>query len=158
MPQAVSVEGAPLPPFPAETTQPDPAVGERAPQINVDGLPVQTGNPQLFAWVAHWCPVCNDELPALVDAQNSGLFNGVDTVLVSVAEDPSRPNYPAEAWVTGSGWEGDVIYDQDAVTAVPFAVSGVPYFVAVDETGNVAGRWVGEAGPDLLNDLVAAVI
>ena len=68
----LTVGGTSLPRF--ETSTRDPAVGMTAPTIDtVDfaGTPVRaggaTGSPYALAFLAHWCPHCQKEVPRLVD-------------------------------------------------------------------------------------------
>src|SRR5699024_8130940 len=62
----VEIEGEALPVFAGSV---DPTIGEPAPVIegeSFDGSPVSIGegdSPQIIAFLASWCPACQEELP-----------------------------------------------------------------------------------------------
>jgi thiol-disulfide isomerase/thioredoxin len=72
----VTVDGL-LPPLPKEGA--DPAIGEPSPVlsgIDFDSGSVvvgEPGEPTLIAFLAHWCPHCQAELPRLVAAEADGV-------------------------------------------------------------------------------------
>ena len=117
----IDVEGAPLSPLPDAGT--DPAVGTEAPIVaGIDGDEAPTaiggpGEPTIVAFLAHWCPHCNAELPLLVDLQQDGTFDGVRTVAVLTGTNSAAPNYPPVSWLEDSGWSGDVLLDDESSTA-----------------------------------------
>lgn len=153
------VEGAPLPPFGGES---DPAVGQPAPTMEgvsfEDGAePVQfggTGQPQLVSFMAHWCPHCQNDLPLLVDAKETGQIpDGVEVVAVSTLQDPAKPNWGPKAWLSREGFDGTVVVDNDQTAIQTFGISGTPGWVAIDAQGNVVGRASGEIGEDRMVEL-----
>jgi thiol-disulfide isomerase/thioredoxin len=145
----VTVNGTALPTF----VLPDPAVGATAPTVtgsSFDGTEVRiepSGRPQAVAFVAHWCPHCQREVPKLAEyvAQN-GLPSGVEVRLVATATSDQRDNYPPSAWLATEGPEGvPVMADDDHSSALAaFGGPSFPFWVFLDSEGKVAGRWAGE--------------
>jgi cytochrome c biogenesis protein CcmG, thiol:disulfide interchange protein DsbE len=145
----VVVEGQSLAPLPDSGT--DPAVGSAAPiagGIDPDEVPTtigEPGEPTIVAFLAHWCPHCNAELPILVDLQEDGTFDGVRTVAVLTGTNEAAPNYPPVSWLEDSGWSGDILLDDEAFTAAAaYGLSSYPFLVALDADGNVVARTSGE--------------
>jgi thiol-disulfide isomerase/thioredoxin len=142
-------EDDPLPAF--TSTAGDAAEGLAAPVVegvSPEGDPVTiggAGEPTLVAFLAHWCPHCQRELPILVDLQSAGDLDGIRTVAVLTGTDPNRPNFPPVAWLEREGWAGDVLLDDDAQTAgVTYGLSSYPFLVLLDADGNVVARTAGE--------------
>ena len=77
----------------------------------------EPGEPTIVAFLAHWCPHCNAELPLLVDLQEDGTFDGIRTVAVLTGTNAAAPNYPPVSWLEDSGWSGDVLLDDESSTA-----------------------------------------
>ena len=131
----------------------DPAVGTAAPElegVSIDGTPTTveaTGEPTLLAFLAHWCPHCQAELPRLVDLAEAGELDGVRTVAVLTGTDESRPNYPPGEWLEREGWAGEVLVDDaDQPAAAAYGLSSYPFLVLVDADGEVLARSAGELG------------
>jgi len=131
----------------------DPAVGTAAPElegVSIDGTPTTveaTGEPTLLAFLAHWCPHCQAELPRLVDLAEAGELDGVRTVAVLTGTDESRPNYPPGEWLEREGWAGAVLVDDaDQAAAAAYGLSSYPFLVLVDADGEVLARSAGELG------------
>lgn len=159
--RAVSVQGAHLPVLGAGA---DPAVGTQIPTVDGEdfaGEPVTIapgGTPKLLAFLAHWCPHCQAEVPRLVEAMGGGdTIDGVPVLGVSTGTDESQPNYPPSAWLSGEGWSAPVIADDMGNHAAEaFGLSGFPFFVAVDADGNVVARTSGELSAEDVQALAAA--
>jgi cytochrome c biogenesis protein CcmG/thiol:disulfide interchange protein DsbE len=158
----VVVSGTPLPEL--TDSADDPAVGMTFPTltgVDQSGEPMTIsadGGPMMVLFVAHWCPHCQREVPVVQSwVDDDGLPPGVDLVTVSTAIDPSRPNYPPDAWLAREGWTAPVLVDSDGTAATAAGLPAYPYFVAVDGDGKVAVRTTGELTTDQL-DAVAAEI
>jgi thiol-disulfide isomerase/thioredoxin len=158
----VVASGTPLPEL--TDSADDPAVGMTFPTltgVNQEGNPMTIapdGRPTMVLFVAHWCPHCQREVPVVQRwVDDGGLPSGVDLVSVSTAIDPSRPNYPPDAWLSREGWTAPVIVDADNSAAEAAGLSAYPFFVAVNADGTVAVRTSGELTTDQL-DAVAARI
>ena len=155
----ITVRGEQLPPLGADGE--DPAVGSPAPTLEgVDptgqGTTVEYERPTLLAFLAHWCPHCQAELPELVTLADEGALDGMDAVVVLTGTDESAPNYPPAAWLEREGWDGRVILDDDGSPAAgAFGLTSYPYLVLVDADGEVIARNAGELGLDRLRDFVA---
>jgi thiol-disulfide isomerase/thioredoxin len=145
----VTLDGAALPAF--EGTADDAAAGQPAPRLqgtSPEGSAVTVGGagqPTLVAFLAHWCPHCQRELPVLVDLMAKGELDGTRVVAVLTGTSPDRPNFPPVPWLQREGWAGDVLLDDDASTAAQgFGLSSYPYLVFLDSDGAVVARASGE--------------
>lgn len=154
----ISVDGDALAPLPEGGN--DPAVGAAAPALEgVDptgqGTTVAFDEPTLVAFLAHWCPHCQAELPELVELAAEGALDGIDSVVVLTGTDESAPNYPPAPWLEEEGWTGRVILDDEQGTAASaFGLSSYPYLVLVDADGEVIARNAGELGLERLREFV----
>jgi cytochrome c biogenesis protein CcmG, thiol:disulfide interchange protein DsbE len=158
----VTVSGNPLPQF--GDTAGDPAVGMTLPTLegnDQSGAPMTIGadgRPTMIMFVAHWCPHCQREVPVVQQWVDDGrLPDGVDLVSVSTAIDPSRPNYPPDAWLADEGWTAPVLVDADNSAAQAVGLSAYPFFVAIDGNGTVVLRTTGELTTDQL-DAIASTL
>lgn len=148
----ITVRGDPLPELPASGD--DPAVGMPAPTlegVSPDGTPTNVDfegdEPTLLAFLAHWCPHCQAELPNLVTMAEEGQLDDVRPVVVLTGTDEAAPNYPPGPWIEREGWTGPTILDDEAYQAGgAYGLSGYPYLVLVDADGNVLARSSGELG------------
>lgn len=147
---AATVSGDPLP----EYTQggEDPAVGMQAPVITGTSLdgddlvydPGQDG-PAVIVFLAHWCPACNAEAPVIQSLADEGLFdNDVTLMTVTTGIDPDRPNHPPSEWFENFGWTPSVMVDGDNSVAEAYGLTAYPYWVFVDDSGEVVGRITGQ--------------
>ncbi len=165
----VTVTGNPLPATPAGASglidpSTDPAVGRPVPTLSgvtFDGSPVVVGtpgHPTIVAFVAHWCPHCQAEVPRLQQWRTDGsLPAGVDWATVSTSVDAGAPNYPPSAWLSRVGWTAPVLADSvDTTAGQAWGLQSFPYLVAVRADGTVAARGVGELTLDEVRTLVAA--
>jgi len=161
--QRVVVTGQQLPAL----TDPaaDPAVGQPIPELSgvgLDGQPLTIGpgdGPMAIVVLAHWCPHCQAELPALADyIAQSGMPDGVSIVGVSTAIDPVRPNYPPSAWFRREGWTQPTLIDDAGSGALQaLGVSSFPGFVFVAADGTVTQRLTGEIGVDQFAQILASL-
>ena len=112
-----------------------------------------SGEPTLVAFVAHWCPHCQVELPVIVDLMAGGDLDGVRTVAVLTGTDERRPNFPPVAWLEREGWTGEILLDDESATAArSYGLSSYPFLVFLDGEGTVVARTQGEVPAD---DIVA---
>jgi thiol-disulfide isomerase/thioredoxin len=106
----------------------------------------------MVLFVAHWCPHCQREVPLVQQwVDQGGLPEGVDLVSVSTAIDPSRPNYPPDAWLAREGWTAPVLVDADNSAAEAAGLTAYPFFVAVRADGTVVQRTSCELTTDQLD-------
>jgi thiol-disulfide isomerase/thioredoxin len=159
----LTVGGTSLPRF--DSTTRDTAVGMTAPTLDsVDfaGMPVQaggaTGKPYALAFLAHWCPHCQAEVPRLVDLAKHGQIAGVDLIGIPTGTTNQAPNYPPSAWLAREKWPFPVVLDTaKAKAAQAYGLSAYPYFVFVDASGKVVGRTSGEIEPDQVEAIFEAL-
>jgi len=153
----VTVEGEQIQvPFPDAQGVPDPAVGLPAPLITAldyDGQEVTlgaTGQAQVLVFLAHWCPVCDQELPTLRDiVRADGVPDGVEMVLVTTGLDPGRPNWPPTRWLADAGL-GEVTTVRDDVgdpMMRAFGLRAYPAWAVVDAEGTIVARHQGLLPP-----------
>jgi thiol-disulfide isomerase/thioredoxin len=160
----VEVEGAAYPPAP-EDPQNDEAAGEPAPVVrsqDFDGAPItvgEPGTPQLLMFLASWCPVCEEELPEVVDWVEEGrLPDGVELTAIATGLDDGRPNWPPQDWFDDEGYDGRVLVDDaEGTVAETYGLTATPYWVALDAEGRAVARIAGMLDPDQLDALAASV-
>jgi cytochrome c biogenesis protein CcmG, thiol:disulfide interchange protein DsbE len=153
--QAPTITGAPLPDF--ENPNGDRAIGQAAPEVSgtdFTGKPTEIkadGRPKVVMFLAHWCPHCQAEVPLIQTwVSAGGVPQGVDLVSVATGIDPSRPNYPPDAWFQREGWTVPVIADPTNSVAAAYGLAAYPFWVFVGPDGKVVARAAGEITiPDL---------
>ena len=158
----VRASGSALPSFQAGA--PDPAVGRPAPKVvgvNFAGEPVEIANdgtPKVLVFLAHWCPVCQREVPVLVAwADGGGSAEGVEVIGVATGIDRTRGNWPAGAWLRNERWPYPTFVDDaENRAASAFGLTSFPYFVVIDAEGNVVERVSGEIGGQAFAALIEA--
>ncbi|HEV8299186.1 MAG TPA: TlpA disulfide reductase family protein [Acidimicrobiales bacterium] len=159
--QPATITGTALVQLPGSGT--DPAVGKAAPQVDglaFDGTPVtikNDGKPKLVAFVAHWCPHCQREVPVITKwLADNGMPSDVALYAVATATSSDNPNYPPSAWLAREKWPITTMADtSDDSVAAAFGLSAYPYFVAIDAKGNVAARTTGELTTTQLQQLLS---
>ncbi len=159
----VEVAGDPLPLFEGDPAN-DPAIGLTAPVVEGrsfggDARQVGGSGPQLIAFMASWCPACEQEMPELTAWLDEGrLPDGVELVAVSTFLDEGRPNWPPDEWFDGFGYPGPVMVDDaSSTTAETFGLSGTPFWVAVDADGEVVWRTSGLIPMEQLDEVAAQI-
>ncbi len=142
----------------------DPAIGQPAPTLSgfsFDGTPVTVDpskGPVMLVFLAHWCPHCNREVPALNEWRDSGRVpEGLQVIAVTTAVRADAEHYPPSRWITEEmGWTWPVLADSpDNEAAIAFGVSGFPFSAIVGEDGTVLGRVSGELGLAGIEQFVA---
>lgn len=156
------VAGDPLPAYMGIDVA-DPAIGSLVPNLvgsDFDGNtfnPTRNERPKLFVFLAHWCNVCQAEVPVLVDWLNDGRAGDVQVFGIVTGTDPLRPNYPPDTWLEEEGWPTPLIVDSDDdAVATAYGLTGTPYFVVTDADDRVVFRASGELAPEHLDALIAA--
>jgi thiol-disulfide isomerase/thioredoxin len=153
---AVELSGDNLTTLPAELSisnaSNDPAAGEIAPTLVGTDFEDNTitiepdGRPKVIYFLAHWCPVCQAEVPVLQQLIADGqLPADVDVYAVSTGVDLGRGNYPPESWLETEGFEQPTLRDDVASSAfVAYGGSGFPYGVYLDADHKVIARSSGQ--------------
>ena len=153
-----TVAGEALTPYNAEID--DVSLGAVAPTFSTTGpnhalVEYAHGKPTILAFLVHWCPHCQAELPVLSALVADGDTAGVEVIAVSTAFDETRGNWPPSAWFEAESWPAQVAVDSStADIATAFGMTSFPYLVAVDANGVVVGRRVG-GGAAQVAELVA---
>jgi thiol-disulfide isomerase/thioredoxin len=158
----VQVRGGGLPPYVDGTS--DPAIGQAAPTLagqSFDGSPVrvQLGQPTLVIFLAHWCPVCQAEVPQLIAWEEAGQVpDGIDVVTVATAVERGQPNYPPSEWLD-EPFPFPVLADDDDNTAASrFGLTAYPYWVLLDADGRVVARADGAEDFSTFSDRLVAAL
>ena len=159
-----TIEGEQLSPAPQDPGE-DQEIGSPAPVVegrDFDDTPVAIGEPdqpQLIAFMASWCPACDEELPHVVDWLEAGnLPDDVELVSVATSHDRTRPNWPPQDWYSEAGFTAPIIVDDaDSSIARAYGLTATPYWVAVDGDGQVVARLTGIIGPDQMSALADQV-
>jgi len=146
----VTVDGATIAvPVPDDASVPDPAIGQPSPVIaavDYADAPVTIGAPgraQVLVFLAHWCPVCDQELPTLREVvATGGVPEEVDLVLVTTGLDPGRPNWPPKRWLDDAGL-GGVTTVRDGIgdpIMRAYGLRAYPAWAVIDADGTVVAR------------------
>lgn len=144
----VEVDGQALPRFGDGVDQ---AVGLPAPTLSgtgIDGQPltIEPGTrPTVVLFLAHWCPVCRDEVPRVTEwVEGGNLPAGVDFVAVATDNDANRPNHPPSAWLQGEDWPLPTLLDGPGSPAgQAYGLNAFPYWTFLDADGAVVIRHAG---------------
>jgi cytochrome c biogenesis protein CcmG, thiol:disulfide interchange protein DsbE len=157
----VSVDGEALAPL-HRLDDGDPSLGQVAPEIRGVGHDGRSAalapgdGPTAVIFVAHWCPYCQEEVPAvqgLID--DEGLPNEVDVFMVVTDTTEQRENYPPSDWLERVGWSPRVIMDDGTGTAAEaYGVNGFPFHVFLDGEGRVLGRISGAVGAESYQEIL----
>jgi hypothetical protein len=146
-----TISGDALPPATQDGT--DAAIGMQIPAVvgtNFDGESVVIG-PETgaagYLFVAHWCSVCQVEIPDIQDWLEGGATPAAPIFTIATGIDELRQNYPPWSWLEREGWTSPVLVD-DAASSVMQAFGGTayPYFVFTNDRGEVVGRVLGGMG------------
>jgi cytochrome c biogenesis protein CcmG, thiol:disulfide interchange protein DsbE len=142
----VDVQGESLPPYDESS---DPTAGVVASPVitarTLDDREVVLGAPgqaQVLVFLAHWCPVCDQELPVLRNVIDSGgVPEDVEIIAVLTGLDPGRPNWPPDVWLRNAGV--DVVAVRDDVgdpLMRTFGLRAYPAWAVIDADGTVQAR------------------
>jgi cytochrome c biogenesis protein CcmG/thiol:disulfide interchange protein DsbE len=159
----VSVVGDPLPLYGSAAT--DTAVGMQMPEISgqdAAGNPVvisNNGKAKVIVAIAHWCPVCAEEVPVVRDwYAATTLPDNVEVYSLAVFTDPTRANFPPGGYLQAQQWNLPLILDDEAGSAATaLGAHAVPFWVLVLEDGTVAARGAGAPTTADLDQIVATV-
>ena len=149
----VEVVGDPLPPLGSDGSA-DPLEGQGVPTPTATArtmaddevvLGGDAGVGQVLVMLAHWCPVCQQEVPLLTEyVAANGVPAGVELVAVMTGLDPGRPNWPPDEWLEREGLNATVVRDSAEGTLMrTFGVNAYPAWVAIAPDGTLVGRRTG---------------
>jgi thiol-disulfide isomerase/thioredoxin len=159
------VEGTALTIYPNTQSVDFSATGQVAPDVIAsdyagnDVSITNDGTAKAIAFIAHWCPHCQAEVPRVQEwLNNGGGVEGVDLYSVSTSANSGRPNYPASAWLENEGWTVPVIVDDKAGSVhAAYGSGGFPYWVFLNADGTVAARTAGQLTIQQLEELLNAL-
>ncbi len=113
------------------------------------------GNAKALLFLAHWCPHCQNEVPAVQEIINlMGVPDGVDVIAIATSIDRGRDNYPPQDWLAREGWSETQIYDIDKDIATAYGLTSFPYWVFLDKDLNVIARRAGNLPGDYVGQLL----
>jgi len=140
-----------LSPMPQNAQVDTSATGEISPTVigaDFNGNEVRIendGRAKAIVFLAHWCPHCQNEVPAVQEWLDSG--GGVDNVdmySVATAMNPTGDNYPSSDWLEAEDWTVPLIVDDQEDTVYrAHGSGGFPFWVFVNSDGTVALRVAG---------------
>ena len=159
----VTVVGDYLPVYGSAET--DTAVGMAMPEISGqdaagnDVAITNDGKAKLIVAIAHWCPVCADEIPVVRDwYAATTLPANVEMYSLAIFTDPTRANFPPGGFLTGQAWNLPLILDDPVSTAASaLGAHAVPFWILVWEDGTVLARGAGAPTTADLDRIVATV-
>jgi len=143
----------------------DTSLGLQAPEIKgtgLDGGEIYIGGEgptTLVMVLAHWCPHCRNEVREL-----SPFLNETDsldrvrivTLLTSINEE--RANFPPHIWLDLEKWPVPSIVDTpSSQIANAYGVNSFPFFIVINDKGEVTLRLPGRLGVDTLVKLLNAI-
>jgi len=145
-----NVPAGTLPPF--EQGQPDAALGVALGEVagpeyySEADVAIDPADGTIRAWMvwAHWCPYCQQELPALTDwyAANADNYPNVELLSVTTSIDPARGN-PLEPYLDDLQLSFPAIVDADLSLAEQFGASAFPFWVFTAPDGTTLLRVAG---------------
>ena len=155
------VTGEALPPF--DTVDNDTSLGLAIPEVtgaDFTGAPVsiaRDGRAKMLVFVAHWCGVCRQEVPLIMDwLPGATLPDGIDLISVTTGINSASPNYPPSEWLAREGWTLPLIVDDAASTVGrAFGLTAYPYFVFVNAEGQVVLRLTGALPTATIESIIA---
>lgn len=145
----------------------DPAAGEVAPTLvgtDFEDITITIepdGRAKVIYFLAHWCPVCQAEVPVLQQLIAGGqLPADVDVYAVSTGVDGGRGNYPPESWLETEGFQPVTMRDDATSSAfAAFGGASFPFAVYLDADHKVIARSAGQVPEaqtvDLWNQLLS---
>ena len=159
-----TIDGEPLPLFDPDATElGDPAIGRPIPTITGtnylgDAVTIGPGEPLIIVVMAHWCPHCQREIPAIVRWNADGMVDSdVRVVGISTAVDARKGNFPPPSWLERERWPFEVLADgSDAPALRAVGADAFPTLIAVGADGRIVMRASGESTPQRFRALVAA--
>ncbi len=143
----------------------DSAIGQPIPSltgIDLSGEPMTIApseGPMAIVLLAHWCGVCQAEVPILVDyLASTGMPDGVELVTIATSIDAARPNYPPSTWLEREGWTATTLVDDANSGALrALGLSAFPGFVFVDADGRVVQRTTGQLPAEAFDQAVRSI-
>ena len=157
---AVDIEGERLPQMAqGERTN---SINQPAPEVSgtsLTGEPMSItndGTPKVIAFMTHWCPNCQAEVPIVSQWYNDGNApDDVDILTINTGVDPLRGNYPPTTWYESEDWNVPTLLDDPASSAAnAFGLTAYPFWAVIDADGNAIFQQSGQIGIPELEGLI----
>ncbi|MEA3510153.1 MAG: TlpA disulfide reductase family protein [Actinomycetota bacterium] len=141
------------------------ATGEMAPIVigqDFDGNEVRIendGRAKAIALLAHWCPHCQNEVPAVQAwLESGGGVDGVDMYSVATSMQSTGANYPSSEWLEREGWTVPLVVDDEQNSVYEaYGSGGFPFWVFLNSDGTVAVRMQGSIPISELEQVMEAL-
>ncbi|MBW2466764.1 MAG: TlpA family protein disulfide reductase [Deltaproteobacteria bacterium] len=142
-----------------------PAIGERMqmvhfklPSLNDQAMLDSSqfdGQVLLVAFFATWCPPCIQEIPVLMDLQDSFKSKGFSVVAFSVDEgDPAS----VKKLIDARGINYPVFLADSAITRSFGGVTGIPVSFLVNRKGEIVKKYFGYVDHDVLKEEIKTML
>ena len=159
----VVITGDVLPPYSGENDD-NIAFGLKAPLFsgpdqysNIVSLE-KDGNAKALIFLAHWCPHCQREVPAVQEyIDTMGVPDGIDIIAIATSIDKGRENYPPTEWLAREGGTELQIYDIDKKIGDAYGLNAFPYWVFLDKELKIIARRTGNLPQDLVGQLLISL-
>ena len=116
------------------------------------------GNAKALIFLAHWCPHCQREVPAVQEyIDTMGVPDGIDIIAIATSIDKGRENYPPTEWLAREGWTELQIYDIDKKIGDAYGLNAFPYWVFLDKELKIIARRTGNLPQDLVGQLLISL-
>ncbi len=159
----IAVSGNPLAAYDPKAQ--DAAIGQPIPTLtgtDLTGQPMTISpeeGPMAIVVLAHWCHVCQAEVPALVDWMAANQVpEGVKVVALTTSITPTAQNYPPSTWLDREGWTAPTMVDDGNSRALDaLGINAFPGFVFVDADGRVVQRATGQMPAEAFGQMLEAI-
>ena len=143
----------------------DSALGWAAPEVKGVGLDGEEiyiggeGSTTLIMVLAHWCPHCRNEVRELAPFLNeTDSLNRVRMVTLLTSINDERANFPPHTWLDLEKWPVPSIVDTpSSQIATAYGISSFPFFIVINDKGEIALRIPGRLGVETLSRLLDAI-
>jgi len=143
----------------------DSALGWAAPEVKAVGLDGEEiyiggeGPTTLIIVLAHWCPHCRNEVRELAPFLNeTDSLDRVRMVTLLTSINDERPNFPPHTWLDLEKWPVPSIVDTpSSQIATAYGISSFPFFIVINDKGEIALRIPGRLGIETLSRLLDAI-
>ena len=143
----------------------DSALGWAAPEVKGVGLDGEEiyiggeGSTTLIMVLAHWCPHCRNEVRELAPFLNeTDSLNRVRMVTLLTSINDERANFPPHTRLDLEKWPVPSIVDTpSSQIATAYGISSFPFFIVINDKGEIALRIPGRLGVETLSRLLDAI-
>ena len=143
----------------------DSALGWAAPEVEAVGLDGEEiyiggeGPTTLIIVLAHWCPHCRNEVRELAPFLNeTDSLDRVRMVTLLTSINDERANFPPHTWLDLEKWPVPSIVDTpSSQIATAYGISSFPFFIVINDKGEIALRMPGRLGVETLSRLLDAI-